>query len=63
MEYNLATTFWRLELLSNLLLPQKQKELIDKIDKRKISILHSTCDDNPYLPQSYIDNLDELQYI
>ena len=34
----------------------------DKIDKSKISILHSTCDDNPYLPQSYIDNLDELQY-
>ena len=23
---------------------------------------HSTCDDNPFLPQSYIDNLDELQY-
>ena len=36
--------------------------LNDRIDKSKIFIHHSTCDDNPFLPQSYIDNLDELQY-
>ena len=34
----------------------------EKIDHSKIYINHSTCDDNPYVPQSYIDNLDELQY-
>jgi len=33
-----------------------------KIDKSKIFIHHSTCDDNPFLPQSYIDNLDELKH-
>ena len=34
----------------------------EKINKDKIYILHSTVDDNPFVPQSYIDTLDELQY-
>ena len=35
----------------------------EKIDHNKIYMHHSTCDDNPFLPQSYIDNLDELQHV
>jgi len=34
-----------------------------KIDRNKVLIHHSTCEDNPFLPQSYIDNLDELKFV
>jgi phage terminase large subunit len=34
----------------------------EKIDRSKIYTHHSTCDDNPFLPSSYVATLDELKH-
>lgn len=39
----------------------RRKTLVNK--KNGVYYHHSTVDDNPFLPQSYIDNLEELKYI
>lgn len=42
----------------------KRGTMVCKIgEKQEVYIIHSTLDDNPFLPQSYIDRIDDLKYI